>query len=569
MDYKGRWIYTHCTYNNNKGDVSMKASDLFLRCLEAQGVTDIYGVPGEENADLMISLLDSKINFHVTRHEQTASFMADMHGRLTGKPGVCLCTLGPGATNMITGVANANMDHAPLIAIVGQASTTRLHKESHQNMNSVMMYTPVTKWATTIRDAEVIPEVIQKAFKLAREGKPGAVMIELPEDVAKIDVDVTPIKPEKTDYESGVASHNIEKTLELIAKSKTPILLIGAGATRNACDEKIKAFMEHTGIYAAVTFMGKGSISARHPQSLYCVGLGVKDIAIEAFDQTDLVICIGYDMVEWHPDRWNEGHKKKIIHIDVMPAEVDKNYIPMVELVGNINSTLDQINNQLNKAHKKDTKQFAKIRERITEDLSFYADDQAFPIKPQRILSDLRDVMRDDDILISDVGAHKMWVARHYQTYVSKSCFIYNGFCSMGGSLPGAVEAKRLNPDKNVVALCGDGGFVMSIQALATAVRLKTPIVVVLWEDDYYGLIKWKQEAAYHKYSHVNLVNPDLVKLAEGFGCNATRINDVEELKDKLNKAFTEKDVPTVVVVPVDYAENMKLNKRLSEIISH
>lgn len=545
----------------------MKASDLFLKCLEAEGVDAIYGVPGEENADLMISLLDSPIQFITCRHEQTASFMADMHGRLTGKPGVCLATLGPGATNLITGVASANMDRVPLIAIIGQAETSRLHKESHQNMDSVAMYREVTKWSTTIREADVIPEVIRKAFKVATSEKPGAVLIELPEDIAKEDTNKKPIQP-PANVVRGVEMVRAQKALDLIAEAKHPLLLVGFGCVREECDEVLKTFVEKTGVYAADTFMGKGAFSADHPQSLHCVGLGMKDIAVEAFDHADLVICAGYDLVEWAPAHWNPNGNKKIIHIDTVPAEVDEAYVPEVELIGDIDEIFSTLNEHLESAHQKSNPTFAKIRERILADLHEADADEGLPMKPQRILHELREAMAADDILISDVGAHKMWVARQYATLKSKTCFIFNGFCSMGGAMPGAFMAKHLNPNKNVVALCGDGGFMMSIQALATAVRFKVPMVVLLWEDNHYGLIQWKQEAAYHQESHVELHNPDLKVLSEAFGCHAERVEKPEALREALKNAFARNDGPTVIVVPVDYSENMKLTARLGEIVS-
>jgi acetolactate synthase I/II/III large subunit len=516
----------------------------------------------------MISLLKSSIEFVVCRHEQSAAFMAGMHGHLTGKPGVCLATLGPGATNLITGVANSNMDHAPIVAIIGQASTHRLHKESHQNMDAISMYKPVCKWATSIRDADVIPEVIAKAFKIAISSKPGATVIELPEDIAKLPVKLKPLVPSiEAIPEERADPKQVERALDLLANSQSTVLLAGAGCVRERCDDSLKEFLDKTGIYGANTFMGKGAISARNPQSLYCVGLGMKDIAIQAFDQADLVICAGYDLVEWPADHWNEGHRKKIIHIDTLPAEVDKDYLPDVELIGNIKGALQLLNSKLTEAHKKDPNKFANIRQKITEELEEYNADEGFPVKPQRILSDLRSVMRDDDILISDVGAHKMWVARQYPTYQSNTCFISNGFCSMAGSIPGAFAAKRLHPEKNVVALCGDGGFIMGIQAVPTAVRYKTAITLLVWEDDCYGLIKWKQEAAYHEHSHINLDNPDLAQVAESFGCLAIRITKADELKSALQAAFQETERPTVIVVPVDYNENMKLTKRLGKIL--
>lgn len=547
----------------------MKASDLFLRCLEQEGVEYIFGVPGEENADLMISLLNSSIQFITCRHEQTASFMADMYGRLTGKPGVCLATLGPGATNLITGVANANMDHVPLIALIGQASTHRLHKESHQNMDSISMYKPVSKWVTSVHQADTIPEVIRKAMKIAVANKPGAVVIELPEDIAKCDTDATPLPMSEKIGLEAVNPRLLNDALKLIAMSKKPLVIIGAGCTRANSDIPLTKFMDATHIHGAVTFMGKGVLSAKDPQSLFCVGLGMKDIALKAFDQADLIIAIGYDLVEWSPDHWNPNCDKTIIHIDTLEAEVDRFYMPTLELVGSINEILSALNTQLTDKQKKDPHLFEALRAELRKEVTEFQRDEGFPVKPQRILDDLRAALRAEDILISDVGAHKMWVARQYPAYHSKTCFIYNGFCSMGGSMPGAIVAKMLHPEKRVVTVCGDGGFMMSIQALATAVELKQPIVVVLWEDDAYGLIEWKQEAAYHQSSHIKLVNPDLAHLAEAFGCAAYKVKQPDELVSLLKKAFEEKTKPTVIVVPVDYRENMKLTQRLGELLSH
>ena len=545
----------------------MKASDLFLHCLQAQGVKSMYGVPGEENADIMISLLDSPIEFISTRHEQTAAFMAEMHGRLTGIPGVCLATLGPGATNMITGVAQANMDNAPLVAIIGQADSHRLHKESHQNMDAVSMYKSVTKWSTTIRDPNVIPEVIAKAFKIATSGIPGAVLIELPEDLAKEDTQAQVLKPFQHALDIGTTPGQIDNALKLLAQSKKPILLLGDGAVRLECDSELKTFLDKTQLYSAHTFMGKGAVSNLYERSLHCVGLGMKDVVIKAFEASDCVICIGYDMVEYPPARWNIGKEKKIIYINADIAEVDQDFVPDVEMVGNMNTILQQINARLDSSHLKKDPYFASMQKAIQQDVRDGNDDPSFPMKPKRILADIRSTLRDQDILVSDVGAHKMWVARQYGARQSKTCFISNGFCSMGGSMPGALEAKRLHPEKQVVAVCGDGGFMMSIQALVTGVQLKVPFVTVLWEDDHYGLIKWKQEMHYNTCSHVDLQNPDLQKLAEAYGCHSVRIENTEDFTTALQKALRIQDRPSVLVVPVDYSENMKLFHHLHEAV--
>ena len=540
----------------------MKASDLLLKCLEAQGVKTMYGVPGEENADIMMSLLHSKIEFITTHHEQTAAFMAEMHGRLTGIPGICLATLGPGATNLTTGVAQANMDNAPLIAIIGQAETTRLHKTSHQNMNSIEMFKPITKWAVSIPSADVIPEVIAKAFKIATSGIPGAVVVELPEDIASHETNAQVIHMASS-IDEEASDVQIDRALALLAKAKKPILLLGDGAVRTVADKPVRQFLKQTKLYSAHTFMGKGVVSHLYERSLHCVGLGMKDIAVQAFEESDLVICVGYDMVEWSPAKWNIGIAKKIIHLNSAPAEVDAYYLPEVELVGSIPLIMQELNAKLTQAHVKEVPYFAEIQHKAELDIRGDADDDRCPMTPKRILKDIRDVLRDEDILVSDVGAHKMWVARQYGARHSKTCFISNGFCSMGGSMPGALEAKRLYPEKNVVAVCGDGGFVMSIQALFTAQEQHIPCVVVVWEDHQYGLIKWKQEMHFQTHSHTELHNGDLAALAKSMGCHAVRIQASAELKPALLAAFKE-NRPSVIVVPVDYSENMRLFHHLT-----
>lgn len=537
----------------------MKASDLFLKCLEIQGVNIIYGVPGEENADIMISLLSHSIQFITCVHEQTAAFMAEMHGRLIGIPGVCLSTLGPGATNLITGVAQATLDGAPLIAIIGQGSTTRLHKISHQNINSIEMFKPVTKWATTILSADVIPEIIVKAFKIATSGRPGAVMIELPEDIAKSDTDSLPLEKVQDTHQEGASNIQIKQFLELLTQSKKPLILIGDSAARTESDSVVREFLDKTKLYSAHTFMGKGVVSNLYERSLHCVGLGMKDIPLAAFEQADLVICIGYNMVEWSPANWNIGIKKTIVHIDAAPAEIDQHYLPKLEIVGSIPRIIQQINSCLTDQQRKDEAYFAVEQKRAEDDIRSYADDNSFPMKPKRVLKDIRDVLRDTDILVSDVGAHKMWIARQYGARHSKTCFISNGFCSMGGGMPGALEAKRLYPQKNVIAVCGDGGFMMSIQTLFTGVNQKIPFVVIVWDDQAYGLIKWKQQIHYHQHAHTEFNNTNLAETAKSIGCYAKQIATSEEFKPALQWAIKQKDKPIVIVVPIDYSENMKL----------
>ena len=552
----------------------MRASDLFMRCLEAEGVEYVFGVPGEENADLLMSMRESSVRFVPTHHETGAAFMADVYGRLTGRAGVCLSTLGPGASNLLTGVANANMDNSPVVAITGQGATTRLHKESHQAMNVVEMFTPITKWTTSIRDETTIPEVIRKAFKLAVAEKPGATHVELPEDIAKHEVDSSPIVPPEKVRRPVPDEKSIAAALDLIARAERPVLLVGQGCVRTRVSAQLERFVERTGIYAGMTFMGKGALSDRNPRSLYAVGLGSRDYVTEVFEAADLVIAVGYDMVEWPPARWNIGRTKRLLHIDFDPAEVDGAYRPTVEIVGDVAATLWAINEGLGEAQEyPDISVHARARASLSREIGDAGAEAEratgdFPMKPQRILADLRAELDDEDVLLSDVGAHKMWIARHYPTYAPNSCIISNGFCSMGLALPGSVAASLVHPDRRIVAVSGDGGFLMNVPELATAVRLGVAPVNVVWEDNGYGLISWKQEVEFGRHFGTDFPTPDLVKISEGFGCHAVRLGAADELRPALKEAFDRRDQPSVIVVPVDYTENVKLTERLGHLIA-
>ncbi len=545
-----------------------------MRCLEAEGVEYVFGVPGEENADLLMSMRESSVRFVATHHEAGAAFMADVYGRLTGQPGVCLSTLGPGAANLVTGVANANMDNSPVVAITGQGATTRLHKESHQAMNVVEMFTPITKWTTSLRDETTIPEVIRKAFKLAAAEKPGATHVELPEDIAKHEVDSAPIVPPEKVRRPVPDDKSIAAALDLIARAEHPVLLVGQGCVRTRVSRQLQRFVDETGIYAGMTFMGKGALSDRHERSLYAVGLGSKDQAAEAFEAADLVIAVGYDLVEWPPSNWNIGRTKRLLHIDFDPAEVDGAYRPTVEIVGDVAAALWAINEGLTAEHHyPDIALHHRVREALTAEIT-EAGAQAesetgdFPMKPQRILAELRAEMDDDDVLISDVGAHKLWIARYWPTYAPNSCLISNGFCSMGIALPGSISAALVHPEHRVCAVSGDGGFLMNAAELATATRLGVAPVNVVWEDNGYGMISWKMDTEFGRHFGTDFPAPDLVTIAEGLGCHARRIKSAEEFGPALKDAFSQTGRPSVIVVPVDYRENAMLTRRLGEVIA-
>ena len=547
----------------------MKASDHVIQCLEEEGVEFIFGVPGEENADVMMSLLDSNIRFVITRHEQGAAFMADVYGRLTGYPGVCLGTLGPGATNLVTGVASANMDRSPVVAITGQAASERLHKESHQNMDLVAMFKPFTKWAQSIRQPQNIAEVVRKAFKLARMEAPGAALIELPEDIARMDVAGAPIPRQYAFRRPAPAARSIEAAAQLIREAEFPVILAGNGCVRKRVSAELRELAERTGIYVAETFMGKGALDDRSDHALFTAGLGSRDHVSEVFDAADLVIAVGYNLVEWLPEAWNTGVDKRLVHVDFEPAETDSHYRVDVEMVGDIAEGLRGITAALGDIEHREFPIAARERAHMLEEIHEYDDDTAMPMKPQKILSDLRRLMDDRDILISDVGAHKMWIARHYPTYEPATCIITNGFCSMGISMPGAIAAKLVHPDRRVVGLSGDGGFMMNVQELGTAVQYNIPSVHLIWEDGRFGLIEWKQMNAFGRSSHVEFTNPDFVKLAESFGAFGIRVESADQFPDAMEQAFAQTDRPSVVVVPVDHRENLELTHRLGNLVAH
>ena len=544
----------------------MKASDLFVKCLENEGVERIFGVPGEENADFLMSLKRSPIEFVLCRHEQAAAFIADVYGRLTGKAGVCLGTLGPGATNLVTGVADGNMDRAPMVAITGQASTDRIHKESHQAMDVVAMFRPITKAAQQIINADNSPEVVRKAFKLAEMEKPGACHIELPEDIAQMETDAIPIAYQKL-RRPAPDEKIIDQAMALLEASERPVILAGNGAIRKRASKQLRIFAHRTGIPVLNTFMGKGTIPRTDPHCLFTVGLQARDYAVAAMEEADLVITVGYDLVEYHPSLWNNGRPKKILHIDFLPAEVDDKYRVHVEISADIANALWQLNERLTEGKPlHDITDYQSVRSQLLGEFAEFKDDDTVgAIKPQKVLWDVRECLGSSDILLSDVGAHKMWIARYYQCDEPNTCLIANGFCAMGFALPGAIAAKIVHPKRRVVAICGDGGALMNIQDLETAVRLELPFVLMVWEDHEYGLIKWKQQTQFGDHTDLSFGNPDWVKLAESFGCRGIHVTESAKLRGALEAALGA-DTPTILSLPIDYAENLKLSERLGQI---
>lgn len=537
----------------------MNTAELLVKCLENEGVEYVFGLPGEENMEVLESLKCSSIQFITTRHEQGAAFMADVYGRLTGKAGVCLSTLGPGATNLMTGVADANLDGAPLVAITGQVGTDRMHIESHQYLDLVAMFAPVTKWNSQIVRPSNTPEIIRKAFKIAQAEKPGAVHIDLPENIAEMPAPGQPLERDKREKIYS-AYHSMNEAAVAISKAKSPIILVGNGALRGNASEAVTEFATQLNIPVVNTFMGKGAIPYTHPLSLWTTGLQKRDYISCAFDKSDLVIAIGYDLIEYSPKKWNPEGKIPTIHISATPAEVDSSYIPIAEIVGDISDSLNEILRRSDRTGRPEPYAL-KLRDDIRRDYEQYANDDGFPIKPQKLIYDLRQVMGPEDIVISDVGAHKMWIARHYHCDRPNTCMISNGFAAMGIAIPGAMAAKLVNPNLKVVAATGDGGFMMNCQELETALRVGTAFVTLIFNDGGYGLIEWKQEDQYGDSSFIKFGNPDFVKFAESMGLKGYRVESATDLVPILKEALAQ-DVPAVIDCPVDYRENARFSQR-------
>ncbi|MFO0147381.1 MAG: acetolactate synthase large subunit [Microcystis sp.] len=541
----------------------LNTAELLVKCLENEGVEYIFGLPGEENLDVLEALKNSSIKFITTRHEQGAAFMADVYGRLTGKAGVCLSTLGPGATNLMTGVADANLDGAPLVAITGQVGTDRMHIESHQYLDLVAMFAPVTKWNKQIVRPGITPEVVRRAFKTAQSEKPGAVHIDLPENIAAMPADGSPL-PLDSQEKVYASYRTLNMAAAVISKAKNPLILAGNGAIRANASEALTEFATALNIPVANTFMGKGVIPYTHPLALWAVGLQQRDLISCAFDRSDLIIAVGYDLIEYSPKKWNPDGKLPIIHIGMTPAEIDSSYAPVVEVVGDITDSLIDILKRADRQNKP-TPVTAALKTEIRADYETYANDTGFPIKPQKLIYDLRQVMGPEDIAICDVGAHKMWMARHYHSDCPNTCIISNGFAAMGIAIPGAIAAKLVYPDKRVVAVTGDGGFMMNCQELETALRVGTPFVTLIFNDGGYGLIEWKQLNYFGTSSFIKFGNPDFVKFAESMGLKCSREESTQDLIPTLEEAFRQ-EVPTVIDVPVDYGENLRLSQKSGDL---
>ena len=539
----------------------MKSSELFVRCLEAEDVEFIFGLPGEENIDFLDALSSSeKIRFVMTHDERWAAFMANAYGRLSGKPGVCLSTLGPGATNLITGVADALLDFSPLVAITGQVDLSKMHKESHQHVDILSAFRPVTKWNARIERPETMPEIMRKAFKTASIEKPGPAHIEFPEDIAATDTEGSPLPHDVIRY-PGPADDTLARAVSLIKNARMPLVLAGNGVIRGKASAELKAFVSQTKMGVTTTFMGAGALPADDDFFISTVGLQSRDYISCGFDKADLIIAVGYDPVEFSPRYWNKDGGKRIIHIDFTPSEIDADY-QALELLGDIRTTLSMITQRID--FEMEASYYHKLKLYVDHALHFST--SGFPLTPLRIVSDIRKALGRSDILISDVGAHKIWIARFYPAYEENTLLISNGFASMGFAIPAAISSKLLYPGKNVVAAVGDGGFLMTLSEINTAVRLGLNFVCLIFNDGGYGLIEWKEKLRCGRDFFVKFNNPDFVKLSESFGAKGYRVTAEDELLPVLTDALKQKG-PSVIDCPVNYSENLKLTEKLGRLI--
>lgn len=541
----------------------LSTAEVLVECLKAEGVKVVFGIPGEENLDLMFALKHSDIRFIPTRHEQGAAFMADVFGRLTGHAGVCLATLGPGATNLVTGVADAFLDGAPLVAITGQVSSEQMQLTSHQYLDLSAMFSPITKRSKVVMRPDTVAEICRLAFKYAEAPKPGSTHIDLPKNVAHMSSPARPLRKQQPPKLYADPASVIEAA-RLISEAKSPIILAGAGAVRGEASEAVRSMAERLHIPVVQTMMGKGVIPTDSPWRLGVVGIPQHDYIIDAFDEADLVIGVGYDLIECAPTKWHT-RPMKIVNIAGLPADVNQLYEPDVEVTGDLSDSIYQILRTARRDDRPEPTAMLEVGRRLREDFDELAASDAYPMKPARILKDVRSVMGRHDILVSDVGAHKIWIGRDYPCYEPRTCLISNGFASMGFSVPGAIAAKLVHPERRVMAVTGDGGFMMNSQELETAVREHVPIVVLIWEDEHYGLIRWKEEEQFGDTFGVGFSNPDFKAYAEAMHCHGYEVTSAAELIPTLEDAFSRDDAPSVVCVRVDYSENMALTERLRE----
>jgi acetolactate synthase-1/2/3 large subunit len=541
----------------------MKTSDLFIKALENEGVEYIFGIPGEENLDFLESLRTSKIKLILTRHEQGAGFMAATYGRLTGKPGVCLATLGPGATNFVTPAAYAQLGAMPMMMITGQKPIKKSKQGRFQIVDIVNLMRPITKFTRQIVNGNNIPSVVREAFRISMEERPGAVHIELPEDIAAEDTEERLF--EVVGYRRPDADVQIcKEAAKMIEEAKMPLLLIGAGANRKRTSKVLRAFIDKTGIPFFNTQLGKGVVDERHDKFLGTAALSDSDFIHCAIDRADLIINIGHDVIEKPPFFMVKGGRT-IIHVNFFPAQVDDIYFPQLNVVGDIATSVKHIAHYVTDTSNWDLSYFERIKNEVDTHLSKYAEDNRFPVLPQRLVNIIRDILPEDGIVTLDNGIYKIWFARNYKCYLPNTLLLDNALATMGAGLPSAMAAKLINPDKKVISVSGDGGFMMNSQELETAVRLGLNLVVIILNDNAYGMIKWKQEGMGFDNFGLDYNNPDFVKYAESYGAFGHRPKSCEDFCEVLEKCLN-KDGVHVIELAVDYSLNHSiLNVLLKE----
>ena len=537
----------------------MNASDLFVKALENEGVERVYGVPGEENLVFLEAMRKSQIELILTRHEQAAAFMAATYGRLTGKPGVCLATLGPGATNLVTGAAYAQLGGFPLVMITGQKPIKHSKQGQFQIIDVVSMMKPITKYAKQIVNVDMIPSMVREAFRLATEERPGAALLELPEDIAAEAVE------DKTTPVFNISRHRyphadreiLDTAAAMIKEAKHPLLMLGAGANRARIWRALHDFVDRTGIPFANTQMGKGVICGRREKHLGTAALSDGDYIHCAIDRADLIINVGHDVVEKPPFFMTHGGTK-VIHVNFKSAQVDNVYFPQLEVVGDIATSIQRIANRVGITESHDFSYFMKVRGYVMEHINEASDDTSFPMKPQRFVADIRKAMPADGIIALDNGMYKVWFARNYFAEVENTVLLDNALATMGAGLPSAIEAARLFPERKVMAICGDGGFMMNSQEMETAVRLKLNLVVLILNDNAFGMIRWKQYAMGFKDYGLEFSNPDFVMYANSYGATGHRVENSESFIPMINACYEQGGIH-LIELPVDYSENNKV----------
>jgi acetolactate synthase I/II/III large subunit len=543
-----------------------KAAELMVKCLENEGVSVVFGIPGEENIRFIQALAHSKsVRYVLTRHEQAAAFMGEMYGRVTGRAAVVSATLGPGAINMQLGVADATTNSTPMVAISAQVGQDREYKESHQYVDLVSMFAPITRWAAGVPTAHAIPEMFRKAFKLAETERPAAVYLAVPEhiDADATDYDLTPL-PRNVVRAEAPAPRQVARAVDILRNAQRPVVLAGHGAARGDATKALVRFSDALGIPVANTFHGKGVMPDDHPNGIGTLGFMRHDYVNFGFDSADAVIAVGYELQEFDPVRINPQADKRIIHIHRFPAEVDMHYPVDVGIIGDISASLDALTDAL-AGHPFEPQTEVPGCGLLAEEFVRGQQDSRYPLAPARVVADTREALGRSDVVLVDTGATKMWMARLYPTYERNTCLISNGLSTMAFALPGALGVKLARPAAKVLAVVGDGAFLMNSQEIETAVRERIPLVVLIWEDGGYGLIEWKMDLELGAHYYVKFGNPDIVTYAESFGAKGYRINSAAELLPTLKAALDDEGV-SLICCPVDYSDNLRLTDRLGEL---